>query len=209
MHSNTHNETINVRKKKEIVELSKYGSISPYQVARQFNSRHPERQIVHSTVQRVITLLKTTGSLHRQKKNTDFALTNNVEFIEMVTNYIEANPRSSISYMALHFNCSTYSKVQKVVRKKLAFFPYKKQIHQQLNAGDPEIRLGFSRRMINWYSRDPNILKKILWSDEKQFTLTASFNRQNDKTVITFTVNIAMYSFPFSQDKKIIKKSIS
>lgn len=170
---------LTLEEKQEIVELSKGGSVSTYEVSRQFNLHH-ERKIAHCSVQRVLNLLKTTGSLHRKKKNTDFALTNNVEFLEMVKNYTEANPRSSISQIAAHFNCSDYS-IQKVLRKKLAFFPYKKEIHQKLNAGDTAKRLEFCRRMISWYSRDPNILKKILWSDEKQFTLTASFNRQNNR----------------------------
>lgn len=42
-----------LEEKKEIVELSKYGSVSPYEVARIFNLTHNERPIVHSTVQRV------------------------------------------------------------------------------------------------------------------------------------------------------------
>lgn len=171
---------LTLEEKKEIVELSKYGSVSPYEVARIFNSTHNERPIVHSTVQRVIQLLKTTGSLHRKKKNTDFALTNNAEFIERIKNYAEANPHSPISHMATHFNCSAYT-IQRIVRKKLAFCPYKKQIHQKLKSGDTEKRLVFCREMINWHSRDPNIIKKILWSDEKLFTLTASFNRQNNR----------------------------
>lgn len=167
--------------KTQIVELSR--GRTNREVALEFSLRHPERIIGQSTVQRVLLLLKSTGSLHRKKRNAMNALSNTAGFVEQVRSFVENNPFSSISEIASNFDCSRYI-IHKILRKKLGFFPYKKQMHQQLMPHDHIKRRQFCRTMVRLNASNPEMIKKILWSDEKQFTLTASFNRQNHRYVI-------------------------
>lgn len=169
---------LTIDQKKEIIELSR--SRSNRETAIQFNRLHPERNINKTTVHRVLALLKSTGSLYRKKRNASNALSNSAQFIEQVRVRTERNPLQSIREIASHFGCSSYV-IQKILRKKLGFFPYKKQIHQLLLPQDYVKRTRFSENMIRLHAGDPNILKRILWSDEKQFTMSSSFNRQNHR----------------------------
>lgn len=170
---------LTIIQKKEIVALSR--GRSNRETAVEFNRRHPERAINKSTVQRILGLLNCTGSLHRRKRNTSYALSNSTAFIEQVRSYVKKNPMVSIKQVARDLECSRFV-IHKVLRKKLKCFPYKKQIHHKLLPLDAVQRLQFSRIIKRWHNDDrPDILKNILWSDEKQFTMTASFNRQNHR----------------------------
>lgn len=169
---------LTIDQKKARVELSR--GRSNRETAMEFNMRYPERIINKSSVQRVLASLKSTGSLYRKKRNTAYALSNSTEFVEKVRDHVENHPLLSIRQLALHFRCSGYV-IQKILRKILGFFPYKKQIHQLLLPQDLAKRVEFCRVMDRWCTGQPHIMKKILWSDEKQFTMTASFNRQNHR----------------------------
>lgn len=180
--TSTHSDSImiplTIEENQEIIDLSRRRSNQ--KTAVEFNMRHPERHISKSSVQRVLALLRSTGSLHRKKRNTLYALSNSVEFIDEVHNYVQRHPYASIRQLGLQFNCSPYV-IHKIVRKKLKYFPYKNQMHQKLLPQDPILRFQFSQHMLRWHTEQPGFLKKILWSDEKQFTMTASFNRQNHR----------------------------
>lgn len=169
---------LSLDQKKQIVELAR--GRSNREVAQEFSLLHPERIIGQSTVQRVLLLLKPTGSLHRKKRNALNALSNMVGFVEQVKSFVENNPFLSISQIATNFACSRYV-IHKILRKKLGFFPYKKQIHQKLLPHDHIKRTLFCRNMVRLNASQPELIKKVLWSDEKQFTMTASFNRQNHR----------------------------
>lgn len=164
--------------KKQIVQLSR--DRTNREVALEFNLRYPDRKICQSTVNRVLLLLKSTGALYRKKRSAPNALSNSVGFIDQVRVFVQNNPFQSISENALHFNCSRYI-MHKIIRKKLGFFPYKQQMHQSLLPHDTIKRIQFCRNMIRLNAGQPELIKRILWSDEKQFSLTASFNRQNHR----------------------------
>lgn len=167
-----------LEQKQELIALSR--GRSNQETAAEFNLRHPEWQINRSSVQRILALLKSTGSLHRKKRNTLYAFSNSAEFINEVRTFVQHHPNASLRELALHFECSIYV-IHKIVRKKLKFFPYKQQMHQKLLPQDLLKRYQFAQHMLRWHTEQPELLKKVLWSDEKQFTMTASFNRQNHR----------------------------
>lgn len=170
--------SLTVAEKCEIVELARNNSLCG--VAREFSARHPDRKVAQSTVSRVLKLLSLTGSLHRKPRNTDFAQLNSIELRQDIREYFEANPLTSINQAARHFGMS-YSTIWSIIRKKMDFFPYKSQVHQELNDRDHGFRLAFCRHFILRLEINPSFAKNVLWSDECLFKITESFNRQNNR----------------------------
>lgn len=107
--------------------------------ARVFNARHPEKNVTHSYVMKLVRKFEEIGSVCN-KKNTRPRILDEVAQVE-VLGHFAADPTMSIRKVSNVTNISIGS-VQKVLKKN-KFFPYKIQIHQQLSADDYDRKIEF------------------------------------------------------------------
>ena len=95
--------------------------------------------------------------------------------IEIVTQYFQCNPRSSIR-QAVHVLRISYGSVWYILRKILKWNAYRDKPVQRLSPLNKQQRLAACQFMVNqpdeWFS-------KVIWTDEKIFQLMAFPNRQN------------------------------
>lgn len=107
---------LTLEEKIEIVNLSRFNSC--YGVAQEFNISHPDRPIAQSTVSRILLAFNKTGSVHRKKRNTEYALRNSNDFIEAVKAHFQENPMDSLNSAARKLEVS-YKTMWIIARKKL------------------------------------------------------------------------------------------
>ncbi|KAJ8912825.1 hypothetical protein NQ315_014408 [Exocentrus adspersus] len=90
---------------------------------------------------------------------------------------IAVNPDNSSRKIAQE--CSIHDTTARKIIKKYKYRDYKFKPVQNLHPGDTQRRLEFC----NWFSErqqeDQNFARKILWTDESQFTNAGIFNRKN------------------------------
>lgn len=70
------------------------------------------------------------------------------------------------------------STVSKILRKH-KYYPYKFNVSQTLLPGDSDRRMNFCRWYVDQNVRDANFYKRILWTDEANFSNCGLFNRKN------------------------------
>lgn len=87
------------------------------------------------------------------------------------------NPTDSIENAGKHFQKSN-KKIQTTL-KKYKYHPYKVLPVQELNERQKNLRIEYCQEMLRRFEQDPNIFKKILWTDEATFTTSGVFNRRN------------------------------
>lgn len=90
----------------------------------------------------------------------------------------QARPNVSLSKRSTQLELSKTS-LWRILKKDLSLFRYKIQITQHLKDTDPPLRLRYAQSVANKVTQDPNFWQKIVMSDEAQFTLYGSVNRQN------------------------------
>jgi len=100
------------------------------------------------------------------------------ENIQRVKDYFQQNPRSSIRQAAPVLNLS-YSTVQRILTKKIEFYPYKVSIHQPLADFDRERRVEFASHLLAMIDGKELDVSKIWFSDEAHFWLHGYVNKQN------------------------------
>lgn len=94
-----------------------------------------------------------------------------------VLTYFEVHPNNSIRQLSAQTGVA-YTTVQRIL-KKYNFSPYKYQSVQTLQDGDAGRRLQFCRWFIGKCTEDPNFSRKILWSDEANFSNRGMCNKRN------------------------------
>lgn len=91
---------------------------------------------------------------------------------------IQENPHNSIRKIQQEHGLS-YGTTQRILKRHLKFHPYKVKLVHKLNEDDPDRRLQFSEIMMNRINADPQLLNRIIFSDEATFFLNGSVNRHN------------------------------
>lgn len=103
----------------------------------------------------------------RQYEN---AMINSEEFRQMVFDFYDENPKTSLKEAGEHFNVSLTT-IRKVLKKSPErYWPYKANVCHKM-----------CRDFLDSVEADDTFLPKILWSDEKYFPLSKVFNRQNHR----------------------------
>lgn len=132
------------------------------------------RQSVSRTIKRFIELGH-GGDRPRQGKPASVNTSKNRKIIKQ---RLMRNPKTSLRKIARETGISDRS-VRRMVKNDLAFKPYKLQKVQLLTDENKLVRLQRSRRLIRRHATQG--WEKILFTDEKLFTLEQSHNRQNDR----------------------------
>lgn len=117
------------------------------------------------------------GSVFRKKRDVQ-SLTKSPEFINRVVEFYRENPITSLKEASESLGVSP-STIWKVLRKCRKFKPYKCQMHQKLEGGDPAARAQFCEDLLQHFNQDPTMKSKILWTDECLFPLNGIFNKHN------------------------------
>lgn len=98
--------------------------------------------------------------------------------IEIVREFFEENRKLSIRRAGERLGMAA-TRVRRILRKELKFFPYKIQIHQYLTQWDMDRRDRFAFRMDSWIIRGKLNPQMIWFSDECHFWLNGFVNKQN------------------------------
>lgn len=170
---------LTVQEKIEILEISRNRTNA--ETARVFNIRHPNRpKPLHvRTISKIKNHFHVYGTVHRKKRTTSLESQNNYNRIKAeVADFFEEHPHESTRRAGDRLGIP-HTTVWKILKKDLKFWPYKMRVHQKLHEGDEIKRKEFCQHLLNRFNQDPDFYKCILWSDEKPFRVSDTFNRQN------------------------------
>lgn len=124
---------------------------------------------------RVVSSFKGTGSIQDQRKSNGAKPLSEVK-INLIKDHFEANPKTSLRISSRDMNIPRAT-IQKTLKKTLKFKPYRATLVQTLTA---EHRLRRKQACLNFMQMDPGWQRKIIFSDEKWFSLKPHPNRKND-----------------------------
>lgn len=144
--------------------------------ARIFNERHPNKNLDHRYVRKLISKFRETGSVLNRKHERQKTVTNEASQIG-VLGHVAMEPTSSTRQLSTTSGLSRTS-VQRIL-KTHRFHPYKIHLSQQLNEDDPDRRLQFCEEMTERIANNPNFLYCTCFSDESTFFLNGAVNRHN------------------------------
>lgn len=164
---------LSLNEKVEIIRLTGENNRSTRAVAREFNVRHPLRQISYSVVAKINRLFNQSGSVIKTKRKRN----NRQNVDQVILDAFNDNPRSSIRDMALNLNL-TRNKIWRCLRRyKLK--PFKPKFLHTLEEGDDNRRLEYCFWAQGNYLNDRHFLEKIMFSDEATFTTNGVVSSQN------------------------------
>lgn len=133
------------------------------------------------TVYDVVKRYKETGGTADRPRSGRPTIATTPENIQKVRCRIQRNPERSMRKMAKELGISEGS-VRKIVRKKLRLRSYKINRVHFLNETMKKKRLAKARRMIRLLAGAR--LSKVLFTDEKIFTVEPFHNRQNHRQLL-------------------------
>lgn len=159
----------------ELIMLCGRDGWSMRQVAEEFNERHPNSRVSHTTVSRLLNKFKTTGSVHDASRSGRPSVP--VEEKEVVIAKVMKSPKKSVrrSSHELNFPRTTMRRILKAEN----FHPYKLQHVQQLTEDDPDRRMEMCSWFMDRLDEGHEFLSDILFSDEAMFTMNGQVNRHN------------------------------
>lgn len=122
------------------------------------------------------------GTVHDQIKGVSarYSDMTNAENIEKVRVEFTDNPRQSISRGSQVLDISK-SSVQRILKKKLLWKPYKTQIRHEIPERCVVPREILSGCFVNAIDNDPDLLDNIWFTDESNFELVPTLNKQNNR----------------------------
>lgn len=167
---------LSIQEKIEIVLIC--GENMPHrQVSAIFNERHPEKNLQHSTVSRIMSKFRETGSVQNNFKKPHAASKyDEAAQLDVCLTVID-HGQTSVTKISDSTGCKRES-VRKILQKN-RFRAYKPKFINTLKERDFDIRLDFSF----WYQGqyEENILfpYKILWTDEATFSSNGTVSSQN------------------------------
>ena len=126
-------------------------------------------------IYRTLKRKRTTGSCQPPTKRARKRVKRTPEVIKCVREQIRRNPQRSTRQMAKDFNMAQTS-MRKIIRDDLKMRCYKKQVVHGLTEKNKKDRVTRCKTILQRHATC-----KIIFSDEKMFTLQASINKQNDR----------------------------
>lgn len=147
------------------------------QVADIFTERHPQRNICQSTVSRIISKFKSTGSVQNNFKRSHNPRVYDEEAELNVCLDVVQHGQTSIRDICRRTRTKREA-VRKILHKN-KFKPYKPKFINTLHERDFDMRLDFSFWYQEQREEDANFPFQILWSDEATFTSNGVVSSQN------------------------------
>ena len=150
--------------------------------ARLYAERYPHRRHPdHKAILNLENNLREFGMLQKDKKipNLRNKTATDNDHAAAVLAYVHLQPHTSLSNIAAQCDISVAS-VWRIL-KKHKYHPYKFSRIQALCQGDSNRRLDFVSRILVNYHDDPQMLKRILWTDESRFHNNGQVSTQNTR----------------------------
>lgn len=134
------------------------------------------QQISAATVQKTYQRFQDTGSVKdRQRLGRPKTATNEDSSIEILQSFVE-DPHFSMRKASQAHDTSVMS-IHRVL-KNAKYHPYKINLVQELVADDFDRRVEFCEIMMQEIDEHPDLINKIVFSDEATFVLDGTINRQ-------------------------------
>lgn len=142
-----------------------------------FNQHHPDKIVSHTTVGRIFSKFKNSGSVENnfKQKHRRWATNENAE-VAVMQSVVEM-PTTSISTLSRNLNIS-YTSIQRLLKKN-KFKAYKPKFVHTLMERDYDQRMYFSFWLQGKIEEDRSFTKFILFSDECTFTSNGVVSSQN------------------------------
>lgn len=129
-------------------------------------------------VYRCIKLFEETGGIKDRKRSGRPRTVRTPQAIKAVKARIARNPLRKQKIMSREMKISRKS-MARILKKDLGLGAFKRRTGQLLTASLKKNRVEKSKRLLIKYANDKH--KKILFTDEKIFTIQEKFNKQNDR----------------------------
>jgi transposase len=129
-------------------------------------------------IYRTINRLRDTGSIKNRPGSGRNRTARTKERIKIVRDKVRRNPRRSSGKLALETGTSKTS-MRRILNIDLGLKPYRKIKRHGLSAKNKEDRVKRCQQLLK--RRGAKSVEKIIFSDEKMWTLQESYNAQNDR----------------------------
>ena len=131
-----------------------------------------------NTVYRTIRRFRETGGVKNRSKSGRPATVNTPALRKTIRDRIRSNAQRSMRQMAKQLNVSPKT-VNNIVKNNLGFKPYKMQKIHAISPDAKMKRLQRCRQLLKRLGEAGH--RRVLFSDEKLFTVQQSFNKQNSR----------------------------
>lgn len=135
-------------------------------------------KIKRDFVYRTVKLFVDTGGVYDRKKSGRPRTVRTPEAIGAVRSRINRKPVRKQKIMAREMNIAPRT-MSRIIKQDLGLGAFKRQTGQRLTVDLKKNRKAKSKRLLTLYGKGR--YKKILFSDEKIFSVEESFNKQNDR----------------------------
>ena len=160
-----------------IIELFRNGNTTA-QILKALNIPMKRRNFVYRTINR----FRETGSLSDKPRSGRPVTATTREMKSAVRSRVWRNPRRSVRKMALELKISRGS-LRRIVNRDLGLSSFKRKRVHFLTDKIRAKRLSRSKGLLTRFANQG--LEKVLFSDEKLFTVEEASNRQNDRILST------------------------
>ena len=96
---------------------------------------------------------------------------------DKISSILEKEPQTSPHRMSLQLNISR-SSVQRMY-KSMGYKPYIPRLIHELNEDDFDRRIEYCETFLSLVQTEPDIIYRVMWSDETIFRLNGQINRHN------------------------------
>lgn len=145
--------------------------------AREYARKFPDRpHPTEGTFRHIVKSLKDTGCFQKPRKNRMRPQRTDDNVVSILAR-VAVEPTISIRRIEAETNISRPT-IQRIL-KDAHLHAFKCFLTQELKANDFERRLHYIDTMSNLLDTDPNVLQRILWSDESKFYNNGVVNKHN------------------------------
>ncbi len=160
----------------------------PIEVQRLWRKEMEDEPPVRSTINRLMNKFEETGSvLNIDPPGRPESVIDQITK-DKVSSILKRDPHVSIRHMSSELNISTTSIYR--VYKLLGFKPYIPKLIHELNEDDFDRRIEFCEIFLSLVENKPDLVNRIIWSDEATFNLNGHVNRHNSVYWATENPNI-------------------
>lgn len=143
-----------------------------------FNNTFPNRNpISKSTVSKIVHKFEQSGSVKNLPRSGRPKVATNDDAALDVLLTVQEQPTTSTSNIAMELGMSATS-VRRILKRN-GFHPYKVTLLQELSEDDADRRMQFCQEMMDRIEEQPDLIDKILFSDEATFHMNGVVNRHN------------------------------
>ena len=167
----------NLSTKDRIELVLSYGSGSLREVVDRFNNKHPDKNVTHSALSKLIAKFKETGSIHDKPCSGPSKTVTDKDTSINVLAALAKSPTKSTRRLSQEMDISRTS-IQRILHAN-KWIPYKIQLLHHLSEDDPDRRIEFCEWAVDQFAHDESLPSKILFSDEANFYTNGEVNRQN------------------------------